>query len=344
MAASYKKFRAENTAPKNARDIGVYKDGVKVGRIPLGCLAPPPMGKPLYSFGLLADIHVGKIPSEEEGGLQIPCNDVLLETIEHLKSAGVDFIISAGDTVDLGKNEDQWIFYRDATEGLGEIPMYCICGNSPHDLWYYDEVKEYAPKYAGMPNYIYHFTKGDDLFVMCGCYSAFTDETTGEWLFTVKRQDLIALRKLMNEHRNKRCFFIQHIRPPVKMDYDLPLAITPDENGEYVMKEHGYLPISFFRHFKNLILFHGHSHTGFAKQDETSLQMNYMTKHYTGSGWVDLGHRGVHIPSCGIHGEGYIVEVYENGVYLRGVDLYHGKELPISNYWIDTTLVEVDAY
>ena len=41
--------------------------------------------------------------------------------------------------------------------------------------------------------------------------------------------------------------------------------------------------------------------------------------------------------------EGYLVDVYENGILLRGRDFAKGEWMPIATYWIDTTLQTVEA-
>jgi hypothetical protein len=41
--------------------------------------------------------------------------------------------------------------------------------------------------------------------------------------------------------------------------------------------------------------------------------------------------------------EGYVVDVYENGIHLRGRDFVKGEYLPIASYWLDTTLQTIEA-
>lgn len=41
--------------------------------------------------------------------------------------------------------------------------------------------------------------------------------------------------------------------------------------------------------------------------------------------------------------EGYVVDVYPDGIHLRGRDFVKGKFLPIASYWLDTTLQTVEA-
>ena len=44
-----------------------------------------------------------------------------------------------------------------------------------------------------------------------------------------------------------------------------------------------------------------------------------------------------------LHKKGYVMDVYENGVHLRGRDFVKGAFLPIASYWLDTTLQTVAA-
>ena len=41
--------------------------------------------------------------------------------------------------------------------------------------------------------------------------------------------------------------------------------------------------------------------------------------------------------------EGYVVDVYKDGIHLRGRDFVKGEFLPIASYWLDTTLQTVEA-
>lgn len=72
-----------------------------------------------------------------------------------------------------------------------------------------------------------------------------------------------------------------------------------------------------------------------------------------------FGVHSVHIPSCAVprddtdgdgtydtlyaESEGYVVDVYENGIHLRGRDFVKGEFLPIASYWLDTTLQSIPA-
>ena len=95
-------------------------------------------------------------------------------------------------------------------------------------------------------------------------------------------------------------------------------------------------------HYPNIIWFHGHSHTAFDSQEDNDLA-NYDKK---------FGIHSIHIPSLSVpreyeasdyvskysESEGYVVDVYENGIHLLGRDFAKGEFLPIASYWLDTTL------
>ena len=94
--------------------------------------------------------------------------------------------------------------------------------------------------------------------------------------------------------------------------------------------------------YKNTVFFHGHSHMKFELQQEDE-KANYSEA---------FGYRSIHIPSLAVprdivdgaltniyaDSEGYVVDVYEHGIHLRGRDFVKGEFLPIASYWIDTTL------
>jgi hypothetical protein len=106
---------------------------------------------------------------------------------------------------------------------------------------------------------------------------------------------------------------------------------------------------SLLSHYKNVVFFHGHSHLRFYLQ-ELDKMANYDKIRGTHS---------IHIPSIAApredvdgdgvadqvyaESEGYVVDVYENGIHLRGRDFVKGEFLPIASYWLDTTLQTVAA-
>lgn len=313
--ASYNHFIPQNVAPIGSRHIGVYRNNEKIGYIPLGGLKPPNRSKRLYSFGLIADPHVGQTDA---------MNEIFRKTLKHLgEDDAVKFTVIAGDLIvwvkeDKGERLEAFKQYSEIiSNNSNGKPVFAIGGN--HEQWQHENIPNYMKNYADVESCVYHFKYGDDLFVMAGSYGYAPN--TGGTVQTLSAHDLKSVRNLMNENRNVRCFFIHHVQPsPTMPEYDV-------EPTEY-----GYLPLSFFAHFKNMTMFHGHSHLKFSTQ-ETDAKANYRE---------DMGFRSVHISALCEHSEGYIVDVYKDGYHLRGMNFSTGDPVLIATYWIDTTIQSVD--
>ena len=152
------------------------------------------------------------------------------------------------------------------------------------------------------------------------------------------------LQQTLEKYRNKRCFLNQHVfafegSGNVFGLYDYNLT----NNDMYKIFK------SLLMHYHNITWFHGHSHTKFHGQE------------YGASANFDrvFGCNSVHVPSNAIprtdadgdfdfqieyqDSEGYLVDVYKDGIHLRGRDFVKGEFLPIASYWIDTTLVDIPA-
>ena len=146
----------------------------------------------------------------------------------------------------------------------------------------------------------------------------------------------------LEANRNKRCFVFFHV---------FPWGDCGNAGGYYTSDiftgTQGSVFQSLMQHYKNVVLFHGHSHLRFDLQ-EIDDKANYSEA---------MGYKSVHIPSLAVprdvidetltnvfsESEGYVVDVYENGIHLRGRDFVKGEFLPIASYWLDTTLQTIPA-
>lgn len=317
----------QNVAPPGTKCIGVYNgSGNRVGAISLGSLAPGDMGEKLYSFGAISDIHLSVADSESD----------FIRAMHYFVHTLVDFTVICGDLTNDG-NDTQFARFRELVSADSRVPVNEIIGN--HDTYTYNaDIEDKVFLY-------YSFTHGDDVFIMLGIKSEgalFTDE------------ELAWLKNTLEENRNRRCFVFMHCF--------LGYGNTPtcgNANGMYYSHcwsgEEGQAQLAEFRsllaHYKNTVFFHGHSHLRFRLQ-EGCPYANYDESD---------GFRSVHIPSVarpriedGVDedtapdyddagSEGYLVDVYEKGIHLRGLDFVTGRELPIASYWIDTTLQTVEA-
>lgn len=331
-------FIPQNVAPNNTHRIGVYDtNGKKKGYIPLGGLAMPhDLGKKLYSFGAVSDIHLlaGDADTDFQRALTY-----------FTQTEKVKFTCVCGDLTNFGR-ADEYQHYKDMVDDFSpNTPVYAISGNHDATDAYNGGAAALTLTYDGITPYTgnplyYTFSQGNDLFVMMGMrrweYGYNTDD-----LFSVEQ--LQWLYETLEANRGKRCFVFQHV---LRFDgCGRPYGGFP--TGNLLSVERGQVFQSIVSHYPNVIWFHGHSHTCFDSQEDNDIA-NYDHR---------FGCHSVHIPSLATpkeyedaayvgkaaESEGYVVDVYEHYIVLRGRDFANGKFLPIANYCIDTSFTAVAA-
>ena len=339
MSYVYKHLIAENTAPVGAKAIGVYdENGKLVYSIPLGGLKPPNTPK-LYSFCALADVHITRDTATDD-----------FQRALSYAEANCDFTCIAGDLVENGAIESQLATYKSIVDTYSPTkPVYAISGNHEN---YSGSSNSYLQNYTGEPLY-YSFAEGNDVFIMLGHYGSYGAsgwKSSETW----SQEELQWLYETLEANRNKRCFVFTHVLPHehrvgnpnnLYVTAGKPLLWYTNDGGI------GQAFISLLRHYKNTILFHGHSHTRFWLQ-ELDAKANYSDAD---------GYRSVHIPSLSVprdpngtkltdvyaESEGYIVDVYDDCIVLNGRDFIDndadGHGIGIATYKVDTALVEIPA-
>lgn len=327
--AQYEGFILQNTAPVGVKRIGVYDSKDKrIGIVRLGNLATA-KGEKLYSFGAGSDVHLSVADSESD----------FVRALEYFNVCGASFVCICGDLTNNG-NDTQLARYKELVDINSRIPVYAISGN--HET-YSGDITAKIEQYTGKPLY-YSFTEGDDVFIMLGIKSESALFTNAElqWFY-----------ETLETNRNKRCFVFQHCFTGYET--------TPtcgNANGMYhshCWSGAGQTQLTVFKsllsHYKNTVFFHGHSHLKFRLQEVCDYANLDNSE----------GFNSVHIPSIfrprqedgadddtspdydDSESEGYLVDVYPNGVHLRGRDFVKGEFLPIASYWLDTTLQTVKA-
>lgn len=324
--AQYADFIPENVAPKTAKRIGIYDcKGNRVGVIPLGNLAFPSVGQKLYSFGALSDIHLQYDTAQAD----------FQKALTYLnETEDVTFTCIAGDLTTNGTATELAVYKNYVDTYSADTPVYGISGN--HE-GYNAGILDILETYTGYPLY-YSFTHDDDVFIMCGIKSS-----TNAALFTT--EELQWLYETLEANRNKRCFVFHHVRPQDGCGNAFGIYNYDIWGGtEQTVFE------SLMHHYKNAHQFHGHSHLKFYLQYGSDVAN---IDHIFG-GW------SIHIPSLSVprdgdpagassrvevyaDSEGYVVDVYENGIHLRGRDFVKNEFIPIASYWLDTTLQTVEA-
>ena len=327
--AKYKGLIHENVAPENAKQIVLCdSSGKHVLSIPIGHLAFPKGKQKQYSFGALSDVHISYTTGESD----------FINALNYFNNENpVEFICISGDLSDIGIDARLARFKTLVNTHSPNTPIYVSAGN--HDAYDADwnlredtMVSASMLTYTGNPLY-YSFERGEDVFIFVGVCKGTFSQVELQWLY-----------ETLERYRNRRCFLFQHIFSFSGCGNVFGLySLNMTNNTMYKVFE------SLLRHYHNVIWFHGHSHTMFHGQKFGEMA-NY-DKVY--------GCHSVHVPSCAIprtdadgdfdfqieydESEGYVVDVYENGIHLRGRDFVKGEFLPIASYWLDTTLKTIEA-
>lgn len=325
--AQYKDLIPQNTAPVGTRAIGVYDPaGKRVGEIPLGHLTPPNVGEMLYRFGALSDVHISQDTAEA---------DFLTAMGFFQDTEKADFVCIAGDLTQYAKAEE-FQQYADCVARF-DLPVYPVGGN--HDAYGSGLTDATFRQYTGFGTF-YTVTKGDDVFLML---------SSGAWpsqsgkVQPFYASGLQALYNALEENRNRRCFVFQHYFPWGHAGD--PLACY---GSNALWGTQGEVLYSLMAHYRNALWFHGHSHHMFQAQ----------SLHDKATYDFDFGCHSIHIPSCALPVEvtadgtrtqiasgsqGYVVDVYQNHVILRGRDFVNGTFLPVATYCLDTHRVDISA-
>ena len=260
-------------------------------------------GAKLYSFGVLSDIHVGY---ESRGG----SND-FKRAIKGLQNLGVEFI---GITGDIGYHSEtsELQSYKAIIDKHATVPFYACTGN--HDATHTDEVWE---EYMGHPKN-FEIVKDGDVFL----FMSLTQNETGGDIDTPYTTSLDWLKERLSRYEGARIFLFMHYPisdyAGLKVNQYYGFSAESTEDDEL---------IKALKNTKNVVVFSGHTHYKFGcESDDYDINVS----NFQGEK-VSL----VHVPSCayprnfagneeaGIS-QGYIVDVYETGVILRGVNLATG--------------------
>ena len=316
------KFIPQNIAPLGVKSIGVYNNGdTRVGSIVLGKLKPKNPINKLYSFGAISDIHLQHSTGTED----------FVRALNYLNNEEkVDFICISGDMGNVG-TDAEWASYKNYVDTYSpNTTVHISAGN--HDAGQGSgKTYEYPIQYTGKPLY-YSFIQGDDVFIIFGMSlwgdPPFTNESL-QWLY-----------ETLEANRNKRCFVFEHF---------MRFNGCGNANGTYyadnLNNTNGKVFLSLMEHYKNVLWFHGHSHTKFNVQEVMPSPIANYDRMF--------GCHSIHVPSLCVprdkdmnvfyeESEGYVVDVYKNGIHLRGRDFVAEKFLAIASYWIDTKLEEIE--
>ena len=329
---TYSYFNDLNIAPSNATKIVLLSNNRILGSVNLTDnfkFNTEEYGNKLYSVGLLSDIHIdgnGDGNNSDSGNSQRDFTNAL----QYFKNKAVDFICIDGDVTYYGYDAD-YAAYKSLISNYS-IPIKAIRGNHECYVNGSDNYDYMNTKFQENVNDLYYeYIYNDDVYLFCGMYQESTSTP-------FSNEELTWLSNKLEEHKNKRVFlFVHYYYGDVGNVNNIVSIHKPISNQTF---------INLITNYKNVIYFSGHTHLAFYHQE-----YGEYANIKSASG---LCHR-VHIPSCakprissdGTEGsaqvyaegsEGYLMDVYEKGIVLKGVNFETNKFLPIANYYLDTPI------
>ncbi len=332
--ATYADFIDVNVAPREAKSIGIYNTaGEYQGTIELADFRPDYTSDPLYSFGLLSDVHIGRSGANADTDFE--------RALNFFNAKGVNHTCICGDITQDGTEAQLATYEEIALQSA--TPVYTTSGN--HDATPSGINASRWEQYTGYPLVFEQSVEKNgkvDHFLFFGM---------SVWNFgeAYSIQSMAWLESKLEEYRNDRCFIITHL-------------FFPDRAGNLndIYPEGNWLRGAQLAKLQNLcdrylnsLWFSGHSHWEWQLQkyqDRANIYRKY--EGFTPvSGWC------VHVPSCGVPitsngasredntagSEGAIVEVYEDHIDILGIDFKNGKYLPIATYRLETVAKEIPA-
>ena len=332
QVAHYEDFIDVNIAPREAYAIGIYDaEGFRQGTIRIDDWKKDFSKEPLYSFGILSDVHLGR---------SVINPDVDFErALSHFGSKNTEMVCICGDITQNGK-EEEFALYKNIVS-QSSVPVYTVTGN--HDATTSGLNVDLWNQYVGLPLVFEKAVERNgktDHFLFLGM---------SIWNFSSAYLDssLIWLEEKLEKYRNERCFVITHLFFPERAG-NLN-DIYP--SGNWLKGTQLNLLEYMCDKYVNSVWFSGHSHWEWQLQkyqDRANIYRTYEGVKPT-SGWC------VHVPSCGVPitsdgttrvdntagSEGAIIQVYDDYIDILGIDLASGKYLPIATYRLDTSLEEV---
>lgn len=272
-----------------------------------------PLGNKMYTFGVLSDIHLRS--DNYNHGI-----DDFHRAIPCLQNLGAEFIGIAGDLGHAG-TDNELVLYQDALNAYATVPFHIIRGN--HDVKF---TEENWLSYTGFSSN-HEFVYGGDVFLFL---SRDISTDTSNTQATPYAEGLTWLKDRLERYKGARIFLFVHYPPSGYSGlvdgqyYGFSSASTEDDEL-----------VTAINQAKNVVVFTGHTHYKF-QVEETYDNINIYRFNASRTALV-------HVPSCayprnassGVEealSQGYLVEAYEQGVVLRGVDLVTGELMPEYEY------------
>lgn len=368
MSNIYSYFIPENVAPYASSKIGVYDDsGNRIGAISLDTLKPD-YGERLYRFGLLSDVHNNNDSTGNYNETATENAADLQRALEYFNNKqSVSYTCICGDVTYDGDETDLSIYKSLVDTYSPSTYVYTTTGN--HDVQYgFSNIESTWIDKTRCEQYFTIDMQPDDThidhFIFFGC-DVYKGMSTSQGPYS--DEGLSWLETQLKKYKNHRCFIFTHYFFPDENDGCGNLGqIYP--SGNWVCGTSKTKLLELRNTYLNTIWFSGHSHWKWCLQKyetNANIYRKYDSDGNPASGWC------VHVPSCaypidsdygngspqstgtentsmrmvkGLESEGGIVDVYDEYIDIRGMDLKNGKYIPVAQYRLDTTKVLMTDY
>lgn len=331
--ARYNDLIYANSAPEEAGAIGIYDaEGNRAGDISVDGFKVS-TGKPLYSIGMLSDVHC-------EANSKAEALSDFQNALTFLNARNIVMTCICGDITENGTAEEL-AMYRDIVSAYSpSIPVYTTTGN--HDARPSGINEERWLEYTGQPVI---FEKSVTLPDGSKDHYLFLGMSRWNRDVPYKSEHISWLKGKLEEYKNERCFVITHLFFPDRagnLNYIYPVGncLQGAQHDELA---------ALCDKYTNSIWFSGHSHWKWELQkyqDRANIYRGFNEDGTPASGWC------VHISSCAnpgksdgislrdgdlLESEGAILHIYEDHVDMLGIDFKKGKYLPIASYTLKTS-------
>lgn len=297
-------------------------------------------GNKLYSFGLLSDVHI-----DGDGNDEADSNADLTKIFQFFNNnEDIAMVCTTGDMTRDGRTSDCEEYNRIKNTYLANTPIWTCRGN--HDSFNNCSSLDYYLANLEPNGLYYQKTYNNDLFLFIGWH--------GDYQQPFSSEEIAWLEPILEANRNRRVFLFIH--PFLTTGTGNPHNLYPFQAAVCDVSTGNSLAFyQMMQRYRNVILLHGHSHFEFLMQrvdDDANCHPRR-----------DNMCAEIHVPSSGnprrndantedVYGnsydyypgsQGYICDVYENHIILRGRDFETDSFVPLAQYIINTTPIEIPA-
>ena len=350
--------------------LAVYNNENKVGFIDITLKNQE--DTPLYSFGILSDIHNEKDSDHTEQSNTESGPDFINALTYFDGDESIDFTVICGDVTQVYGNPSGWsysdskfqeelqIYQQNIETASPRTPVYTTTGN--HD----------CPQSGNIDINIFKQYTNSEVPTTAWNGNSFeinkerTDGKIDHFLFLGMNRynftqcylesDITWLSNKLEEYKNDRCFIITHLFFPDRAGNFKQLYTNSNWlSGTQLTTLQGLCD-----QYKNTIWFSGHSHWKWQLQQyEDKANIWPITNEARNSGWC------VHIPSCASpidsdgtstrvskakESQGGIVRVYSDYIEIQGISFkgtedttYNTKFIPMARYRLESTPGEINT-